>query len=196
MTGQRIGYIRVSDPGQNTARQERKLKPQWDEHQLDGQTLDRIFTDKVSGKNVDRPQLTAALSYVRDGDTLVICSMDRLARNLLDLLTIVRDLTGRGVKVEFLKERLTFGGEDDAMNQLLLGIMGAFAQFERSLIHERQLEGIAIARENGVYLGRKPKLDAAGIAELKRRVATGEQKARIAEDMKISRETLYKYLRA
>ena len=109
--GQRIGYIRVSTLDQNT------------ERQLEGETLDKVFTDKASGKDVARPQLQAALEYIREGDTLVCHSMDRLARNVEDLRRIVRELTGRGMAVQFIKEALTFTGESSPMANLLLNML-------------------------------------------------------------------------
>jgi DNA invertase Pin-like site-specific DNA recombinase len=112
------------------------------ERQLDQVNLDRIFTDKASGKDTSRPQLAELLAFIREGDTVVVHSMDRLARNLDDLRKLVQQLTQRGVCVEFLKESLTFTGEDSPMSQLLLSVMGAFAEFERALIRERQREGI------------------------------------------------------
>jgi len=121
--------------------------------------------------------------------------MDRLARNLDDLRRVVRALTARGIRVEFVKEGLTFTGEDAPMATLLLSVMGAFAEFERALIRERQREGIALAKQRGVYRGRKKALSDAAVAELHRRVAAGEQKAQVARDLGISRETLYQYLR-
>jgi DNA invertase Pin-like site-specific DNA recombinase len=123
-------------------------------------------------------------------------SMDRFARNLDDLRKLVMGLTTRGIRVEFVKESLTFTGEDSPMATLLLNVMGSFAQFERELIKERQREGIAIAKKKGVYKGRKPSLSAEQAAELRKRVAAGEKKAGIARDFNISRETLYQYLRA
>ena len=134
------------------------------ERQLDGVELDRTFTDKVSGKDVNRPQLKAALDYLRDGDVLVVHSMDRLARNLVDLRTLVDGLTGRGVQVEFVKERLSFTGEGTLAAKLLLNVMGAVAEFERAMLKERQREGIAIAKKAGVYTGRKPSLTPERIA--------------------------------
>ena len=182
--GKRVGYIRVSSVDQNT------------ERQLEGIQLDKRFTDKASGKDANRPQLQAALDYLREGDVLVVHSMDRLARNLDDLRKIVLGLTERGVLVEFVKEHLTFTGEDSAMSKLLLSVMGAFAEFERSLLKERQREGIAIAKAKGLYRGRKPSLTPDRVAELRRRAATEEKKAGLAREFKISRETLYQYLRA
>lgn len=179
--GKRVGYIRVSSVDQNTGRQ------------LEGLQLDKTFTDKASGKDVKRPQLQAALDYLRDGDVLVVHSMDRLCRNLDDLRRIVTDLTGRGVQVQFMKEGLLFTGEDSAMSKLLLSVMGAFAEFERALLKERQREGIAVAKKAGVYKGRKPSLTPDRAKELRARVAAGEKKASLAREFGISRETLYQY---
>jgi len=117
VSGQRVGYVRVSTLDQSTLRQ------------LDGVTLDRVFEDKASGKDVNRPQLEAMIGFVRDGDTVLVHSMDRLARNLEDLRRLVRRLTDKRVRVEFVKEQLTFTGEDSAMANLLLNMMGAFAEF-------------------------------------------------------------------
>jgi DNA invertase Pin-like site-specific DNA recombinase len=181
--GKRIGYVRVSSLDQNEQRQ------------LDGVELDKKFTDKASGKDMKRPQLQSALDYLREGDVLVVHSMDRLARNLDDLRKIVTDLTGRGVVVEFMKERLTFTSEDNAMSKLLLSVMGAFAEFERSLIKERQREGIALAKQKGVYTGRKPSLTPEQAQTLRRRVKDGEKRAGLAREFGISRETLYQYAR-
>lgn len=184
MKGQRIGYVRVSTFDQNVDRQ------------LDGQSLDRIFTDKASGKDINRPELYAMLAFAREGDTVVVHSMDRLARNLDDLRKLVQSLTKRGVRIEFVKESLAFSGEDSPMANLMLSVMGAFAEFERALIRERQREGIAVARQRGAYRGRKRSLSDEMVAELHRRVDDGERKAVIARDLGISRETLYQYLRA
>lgn len=178
--GQTVGYVRVSSVGQNDARQ------------LDGITLDKTFTDKASGKDTQRPQLQALLEFVREGDTVMVHSMDRLARSLKDLEAIVTGLTGRGVTVSFVSQGMTFTGDDSPMNTLMLQMLGAVSQFERSLILERQREGIAIAKAKGdVYKGRKPSLDAAGVAELKALVSQGVPKAQIATKLGISRTTLY-----
>jgi DNA invertase Pin-like site-specific DNA recombinase len=124
--------------------------------------------------------------------------MDRLARNLDDLRAIVKGLTDRGVAVQFVKENMTFTGEDSPMSQLMLSVMGAFAEFERSLIKERQREGIAIAKTKGVYTGRKPTLNDDQAAELvaKDESNGGKDRAALAREYGISRETLYQYLRA
>ncbi len=155
MAGKRIGYIRVSSLDQNT------------ERQLDGLALDKRFEDKASGKDTHRPQLKAALDYLRDGDVLVVHSIDRLARSLADLESIVKELTGRGVAVEFVKERLIFtGAGDDPMAVLMRQMLGSVAQFERAMIRERQREGIALAKAAGRYKGSKGKLTQEQVAAL------------------------------
>lgn len=184
--GQVVGYIRVSSVGQNTARQE---------DELSSYRLDRTFIDTASGKDVSRPQLQEAIAYLRSGDTLIVHSMDRLARNLDDLRNVVRVLTGKGVKVQFLKESLTFTGDDSPMSTLLLSVMGAFAEFERSLIKERQREGIELAKQRGVYKGRKPSLQESVRQEVLHKLAAKTSKSQIAKDYGVSRETLYKFLR-
>lgn len=181
--GQRVGYIRVSSFDQNTDRQ------------LEHSKVDKIFTDRASGKDTNRPALEELLAFVREGDTVVIHSMDRLARNLVDLRCLVQQITQRGIHIEFVKENLTFTSEDSPMANLLLSVMGAFAEFERSLIKERQMEGIALAKKRGVYKGRKPSLSKDQIKEIKKRVSEGDKKSHIARDFGISRETLYQYLR-
>ena len=122
--------------------------------------------------------------------------MDRLARNLDDLRAMVRRLTERKVRVEFVKEQLTFTGDDNAMATLLLNVMGAFAEFERSLIRERQREGINLAKQRGAYRDRKPSLDAKSATELREKAASGVPKAALARHYGISWETVYPYLRA
>ena len=182
--GQEVGYIRVSSMLQNTARQ------------LDGVLLDKVFEDRASGKDTQRPQLDACLAHLREGDTLHVHGMDRLARNVDDLRSLVKDLTARGVVVRFHKEGLTFTGEDSPIANLLLSMLGAVAEFERALILERQREGIAIAKAEGAYKGRKPALKPAQADELRARAAGGENRSKLAREFKISRDTLYAYLRA
>jgi len=166
------------------------------EAELEGTELNRVFTDHASGKDVARPELEGLLRFVRDGDTIVVHSLDRLARNLDDLRRLVQELTSRGVQVQFVKEQLTFTGEDSPMANLLLSMMGAFAEFERALIRERQREGIALAKQRGVYRGRKKALAGEQVDQLRRRAVAGEPKAQLARDLGISRETVYQYLRA
>jgi DNA invertase Pin-like site-specific DNA recombinase len=181
--GQRIGYIRVSSFDQNP------------ERQLEDILVDKTFTDKASGKDIRRPELDALKAFAREGDTLIVHSMDRLARNLDDLRRLVQELTSRGIRVEFIKESLTFTGEDSPMANLMLSVMGAFAEFERELIRERQLEGIALAKQRGAYQGRKKALSPKQAATLRQKVSEGHPKAKIAREYGISRETLYQYLK-
>jgi DNA invertase Pin-like site-specific DNA recombinase len=183
MNGQQVGYVRVSAFDQNP------------ERQLEGVRLDRTFADKASGKDVKRPALEALLAFVREGDTVAVHSMDRLARNLDDLRRLVRDLTGRGARVRFVKEGLEFSGEDSPMANLLLSVMGAFAEFERELIRERQREGIALAKRRGAYRGRKKALPPEKAEALCRRARAGERKSDLAQEFGVSRETLYQYLK-
>jgi DNA invertase Pin-like site-specific DNA recombinase len=188
--GQRIGYTRVSSLDQNEARQ------------LDGiQGLDRIFHDHASGKDTDRPELRKLLTHLRDGDHLLVHSLDRLARSLADLQKIVETLTSTGVTVEFVKEHLVFEppratGEPHrtAYSMLMLQMLGAVSQFERALIRDRQREGIALAKIRGVYKGRKPSLDQGAIAKLKSLNAMGMKKSDIAATLNVSRATVYSYL--
>jgi len=184
-----IAYIRVSSVDQNTDRQSESIA---------GLSPDKIFTDKCSGKDTKRPQLSALLSYAREGDTVVVHSLDRLGRNLDDLRKLVIDLNGRGITVRFLKENLTFTGDDSdtSLSKLMFNMLASFAEFERSLIRERQREGIALAKKAGVYRGRKPSLSAEQAEDLRKRVAAGEKKAGLAREFGISRETLYAYLQA
>jgi DNA invertase Pin-like site-specific DNA recombinase len=177
-TGRRVGYIRVSSLDQDAS------------PQLDGIQVDKTFTEDTK-----RPQLQAAREYVHEGDTLVVHSMDRLARNLGDLCRIVRELTADGVAVEFVTERLKFTREEtEPHSELLLQVLGAVAQFERTTIRERQQEGIEKAKAKGKYRGRRPSLTPEDIARLKAAIQGGIPKAAVARQFKISRQTLYSYL--
>lgn len=181
----RVGYIRVSSDDQNTARQ------------LADIACDRIYTDKASAKNTDRPQLKEMISYVRDGDHLFVHSMDRLARDLADLLRLVTEINAKGVVIHFVKENLIFSPDEKAapMEKLMLSMLGAFAEFERSMIKERQREGIAQAKARGVYKGRKP-ISSDRVAEARRLIANGKAKSDVCKELGIGRTTLYKYLNA
>ncbi|WP_135230796.1 recombinase family protein [Deinococcus fonticola] len=181
--GQRVGYIRVSTTDQNTARQ------------LDGVELDRIFEDKASGKDAKRPKLQELLAYVREGDIVIVHSMDRLARNVEDLRRIVTELSGRGVRVEFQREGVIFTGEDNPMNTLLLTMLGAVAEFLRAQNLENQREGIAKARQAGKYKGRKQALTPEQVSEVRQRVAAGEKKTALAKELGVNRDTLYEALK-
>jgi len=148
-----IGYIRVSSEYQNT------------ERQLDEVKLDKIFTDKTSGVDTQRPQLQAMLEYVREDDIIHIHSIDRLARNLKDLSQLVEDLNARGITIHFHKENLTFKNDQDPIKKLMFQLLGSFAEFERSLIRERQREGIAKAKQAGRYKGRRKTINSNIIIE-------------------------------
>ena len=181
--GQRVGYRRVSSLDQHPDRQ------------LEGVPVDKLFTEYASGRDTQRPQLMACLQYLRAGDTLVVHSMDRLARNLDDLRGLVRDLATREVAVEFVQEHLTFSGDNSPMATLLLSLMGAFAEFERALIRERQREGIALAKAKGKYHGgRPPKLTPDQVIALRADLAAGLPKAVAARRYGVSRATVYHYL--
>lgn len=183
MRGQKVGYKRVSTLDQNA------------ERQLEGIELDRVFVDNASGKDTNRPGLQDAVKYVREGDTFIVHSMDRLARNVEDMLRLVREMNTKGVTVQFMKENMSFAaGKDDPRAHLMFAMLGAFAQFERALIRERQREGIAIAKAKGKYKGRSPSLKADHITEIRERVAAGVAKAKVAREFRVSRSTLYKAL--
>ena len=182
MSGKRIGYIRVSTFDQNPGRQ------------LEGIQLDKKFIDHASAKSMDRPQLKQMLEFVREDDIVIIHSMDRLARNVHDLRKLVNLLVDQKIQVHFMKENLQFNGADSPMSNLLLSLIGAFAEFEYAFIRERQREGIAAAKKQGKFKGTLPKLNAEKIELLKQRMLTRDSKTKIAEEFGISRFTLYKYL--
>jgi len=179
-----IGYIRVSSVGQNT------------ERQLSGMVLDKVFTDKVSGKDTNRPQLQACMEYLRDGDTLHVHSLDRLGRSLMDLERIINQLVDKGVTIRFHKENMTFNKENNgSMGKLLLQILGAFSEFERNMTKERQAEGIAQAKQQGKHLGRFPKLDKQQRQEIKQKYEKGQTNITfLAKEYNVSRATIHNVL--
>ena len=187
--GQRVGYIRVSTVEQNNQRQKELL--------ANSGKIDRFFEDKISGRTkTARPGLGACMASVRDGDELVVSSIDRLARSLTDLRGIVDELTNKGVTVTFLHENLAFAKDtSDPRADLMLGILGSFAEFERAIIRERQAEGIVLAKKAGKYKGRKPALSSQQVAEIKRRVLAGESKAALAREFGVTRPTVYRALK-
>lgn len=179
-----VAYIRVSTNEQNTDRQ-----------QFEGVTLDKVFEEKVSAKNTDRPQLKACMSYLREGDVLFVYSIDRFARSLIDLQSMVNQLTEKGVTIQFKKEGLTFNGNSEsAMNKLIFQVMGAFAEFERNIIRERQSEGIAKAKLKGVYKGRKQIITDEQNKQIKEMKNNGVPISKIAKLFGVSRPTVYKAL--
>ena len=183
--GQRVGYKRVSTFEQRTDRQ------------LEGMELDKVFEDKCSGKDLKRPGWEAAEKYLRRGDVLLVHSMDRLSRSLGDPLETVERLVAKGVEVRFVHENLVFeaGADVNPMGKLLLSLLGAVAEFERSLILERQREGVALAKQRGVYKGRKPALRDDQAELVRQRVGAGEKVARVARDLGVCRATVYAYLK-
>ena len=182
----RIGYKRVSSLDQNTTRQ------------LDGIPVDKVFEDHLSGKDIQRPQLQAALEWAREGDRLIVHSMDRLCRNLGDLRDIVKSLTSRGVAVEFIKENMVFTNDSTPMAQFMLNIMGSFAELERAMILSRQREGVAIAKAKGIYKGRAPAIRSNNgkLAELQNLISQNTPVAAMARQLNVSRQTIYSQLAA
>lgn len=179
--GQVVGYVRVSSLDQNEARQVEAIGD-----------VDRLFSEKVSGKSTDRAQLKEMLAYVREGDTVKVLSPDRLARSTTDLLGLVEQLRAKGVAVEFVDNPAL--NTDSPTGDLMLTILAGVAQFERATLRERQAAGIAIAKRNGVY-DRGPKLTAEQVADARRRVADGVPKAAVARSLGVSRQTLYTALK-
>lgn len=179
--GHDVGYVRVSIYSQNTDRQ------------LQGVQVDRVFEEKASAKEAKRPILSDCLESLITGDCLHVQSIDRLAKNLMDLQKIVTGVNDKGVSITFHKENLTFtaGSNENPMSVLMLQMLGAFSQFERSLIRERQREGIALAKKAGKQIGRKRALRLFQTREIERRVAEGEPKASLATEFGVSRQTLY-----
>lgn len=175
--GQAVGYVRVSAADQNEARQVEAIG-----------NVDRLFSEKVSGKNTDRQQLKEMIAYVRDGDVVRVKSPDRLARSTRDLLDLVEQLQSKGVAVEFVDNPAL--NTDTPQGEFMLTILAAVAQLERATIRERQAEGIALAKKKGVY-DRGPKLDAGQVSVARQRVLEGVPKAKVARDLGVSRQTLY-----
>ena len=176
----RIGYRRVSSQEQNLDRQ-----------QLE--SCEKVFQEKASaGKGSDRPALDSLLDFAREGDEVLVWSIDRLARDLADLQRVLERLNGKGVTVTFVSEHLSFSAsQDDPFARLQLHLLGAFSQFERSIIRKRQAEGIAQAKAKGVYRGRKASIDPAQVAKLK---AEGLGATEIAERLGIGRASVYRLL--
>lgn len=183
--GQRFSYLRVSSTDQNLARQREMVGP-----------VDKEFCDEISARSrADRPGLERCLDYLRDHDELRVASIDRLARSLVDLRTIIDQATEKGATVHFVKENLTFEkGASDPRATLMLGILGSFAEFERSIIRERQAEGIALAKKAGKYKGRRRALTEAQVEQAQARADAGESKVSIAKALGVGRSTLYRAL--
>ncbi len=183
MTGIRVGYVRVSTP------------EQYPERQIDAMKADKFYVDTYTGKVLERPQLQIMLDFLREGDVLVVHSMDRLARNLDDLRKIVLGLLNKKVKVEFVTEGLSFENAPSSIGLLMLSLMGAFAEFERNMLNERRAAGIALAKKRGSFKGRKSKFTPEIYAEIEKMNRLGASKRTICEYLNLGRTTVYNYLR-
>lgn len=183
--GQIVGYVRVSSADQNTARQ----------HEALGEVA-RVFEDRVSGKSREpRVELARMIEYVREGDLVRVASFDRLARSLVDLLAIVAEVNAKGASLHFAKEGLTFDpGSTDPYARFQMQLLGAVAELERSLIRERQREGIALAKTRGAYRGRKPALATEQIEDARGLLDQGVPLAKVARGLAVSRSSLYRAL--
>ena len=176
-----VRYIRVSSIDQNTDRQYEALPD-----------TDKTFEEKASAATAKRPQLEAMLDYIREGDTVFVHSIDRLARNIVDLHNLADRITDKGCKLVFIKENMQFGnGPNSKMSELLFSILGAFAQFERSMIKERQAEGIAAAQAKGKRFGRKPKLNDRQKKEIRDKRKAGANPTQLAKEYGVSRALVY-----
>ena len=189
MSSQSIGYIRVSTREQSTGRQT---------DGMESLKLNKVFEEKVSGKSKDRPQLRQCIDYAREGDTVYIYSIDRLARSLGDLESIIKELVDKGVTVQFIKECQTYSRDhSNPFNKVLLQVLGAFAEFERNIMLERQAEGIAHAKSNGTKSGKpfgKQPLDMTRRDEAINYSKQGMNITQIAKSMGLSRASIYKLL--
>lgn len=175
--GQLVGYARVSTADQNLARQLEALAD-----------ADRVFEEKASAKDRERPVLAEMLAYVRERDTVLVKSPDRLARSTRDLLDLLSELKAKGVAVRFADSPALDTGT--AQGTFMLTVLGAVAELERELIAERRAEGIALAKKAGKY-ERGPKLTAKQVQAARERVEGGVPKAQVARDLGVSRQTLY-----
>lgn len=179
---QKVAYKRVSTVEQKTDRQ------------LDGMTFDKVFEDKVSGKDINRPALQEMLEYVREGDELYIHSLDRLGRNTADLIELMNQLRAKGVTVKFVKQGLEFKPDtSNPMNDLMFTMLAAFSQFERELMLERQREGIAKAKDEGKYKGRPATVDKEAIVQA---LKDGKSFRKVAKEFEVSLSTVQRAVKA
>ena len=180
----KIGYARVSTGLQNLDLQE---------DQLNQYGCEKIFSDHISGSRSKRPGLDKAIEFARSGDTIVVWRLDRLGRNMADLITLVNELNNRGVSFHSLEENITMD-KSSSTGQLLFHLFAAFAEFERNLILERSSAGRIAARARGRYGGRPEKLNKQDLKLLKTLYDNGTPIKTIAEQWKVSRTTIYRYL--
>lgn len=181
MIGKRIGYLRVSTADQQTDRQ------------LDGIALDKTFEEKISGKDTNRPELEAMLDYIREGDQVYVHELSRLGRSMIDLHKIVEEILNKKASVFFVKENIEFHPDrmNDPVKDALFGMLSVFSQFERSLIKQRQREGIEAAKAKGKHLGRPIKLTDEQKEEIRKRSAAGEKPPELSKAFNVSRGTIY-----
>jgi DNA invertase Pin-like site-specific DNA recombinase len=181
----RYAYIRVSSVDQNTARQEEAFSKA-------GFQIDQTYIEQASAKDANRPQLQSMLGQVRTGDTIIVHSIDRLCRNMMDMCSITTNLRSRGVSLIFLKEQLTFHADtSNPMQDLQLHMMSAFSQFERSLIKERQADGIAAKKARGEKTGR-PVADIEKISQIEALKAKGIKLKLACDNVGLGVSTYYK----
>jgi len=182
----RLCYKRVSHVDQNLDRQ------------LHGLKFDREYVEKISGKDMDRPQLAALLSNIRDGDEVHVHEMSRLGRNTKDLLDIVEHIVGAGGSIKFHKENLEFksGKKRDPFQSLMLNLLSSISQFERDLLLARQREGIALAKKRGAYKGRQSKFTDDEFRQIAEDFARTKNKVALAKRWGISRAYLYRVAKA
>ena len=177
-----LGYKRVSSINQSTDRQ------------LDGIDLDKVFEDYSTGGNRNRPALDRLMDHIREGDAIHVHSIDRLARNLIDLMSLITLINEKGASIQFHTEKMSFTGLSDPLQTLQLQVMGAVAQFERAIVNERAAEGRALAVSRGVKFGRKPLLSKSQVLEVRRQRESGKPVSKIALDMDCSRPSIYRAL--
>lgn len=186
MSSSRVAYLRISSAGQNLDRQREAVGE-----------CDRVFVEKMSARSrAERPELADMLRYIRDGDEVVVASMDRLARSVVDLRNLVDEIRGEGASVTFVKENVTYRPDaTDPRANLMLALLGGIAEFEREIIRERQAEGIALAKKKGKYAGRPRKLTDTQRSAIRERAGAGEAKAALAREYGVTRDTIYAALK-
>lgn len=177
---QKLAYLRVSTTEQSLCRQ------------LHGMQFDKVFEDKCSGKDADRPGLKELIEYARQGDEIYVHDISRMARNTADLLKLVEKFASKSISLIFVKENLVFSGDSNPMNDLMLTLLGAIYQFERSMILDRQREGIEIAKKKGKFKGKQPNQKVH--QKIRELFQSGMSKRAISIELGCSRPTVYRAL--
>lgn len=183
MPGVRVGYARVSTDDQDLTVQKKLL------------VVDKLFEDKLSGKDTDREGFKAMMEYIREGDTLIVQRLDRLSRDLTDLLNIIRELMNRNVSIEFIHEKIVLNNPPTKEQMLYISFHGTFAEYERNVNKERQMAGILLAKKEGKYKGRKPKFTEQIYKDIEKMAAAGIEKIEIAKYLGIGRTSVYNYMK-